>query len=100
MSTPTRAFVKSLFEKAVNKKLLGLTLDIVSFGEAGEGGLSVGPHPGFEPTSFVMSFESDGGSGWQCAFAEIDIEDVREFIEALQGWVEFIEENRLGDKDK
>ena len=84
MGTPTSAFVKSLFEKAVNKKLVGLTLDIVSFGETGEEGVSVGPHPGFEPTSFVMSFKSGGGTGWQCAFAEIDIEDVREFIEALQ----------------
>ena len=100
MRTPTSDFVKSLFEKAVNKKSTGLTLDLTSFGECGDESLSVGPHPGFEPTSFVMSFESGEGTGWQCAFAEDDVDNVQELIEALQGWVEFIEENRLGDKDK
>ncbi len=92
MSTPTRAFVKRLFERSAEKKPQSLGLDFMAIGEAGDESLSVGPHPGFEPTSFVMSFKSDAGGGWQCAFAEHDVEDVRYFIEALQGWVEFVDE--------
>jgi hypothetical protein len=88
----TKAFVRRLFEKAAEKKSQTLKLDFVCIGESGEESLSVGPHPGFWATSFVMSFGSDAGGGWQCAFSEHDVEDVRDFIEALQGWVEFVDE--------
>jgi len=88
----TKAFVRRLFERSAEKKSQSLGLDLLAIGEAGDESLSIGPHPGFEPTSFVMSFKSDAGGGWQCAFAEHDVEDVRDFIEALQGWVEFVDE--------
>lgn len=92
MSTPTRAFVKRLFERSAEKKSQSLGLDFMAIGDDGNESLSIGPHPGFWATSFVMSFKSDAGGGWQGAFSEHDVDDVRDFIEALQGWVEFVDE--------
>ena len=87
----TSAFMKQLFDEAVRDGAGTLTLDFGSFGETGRDFLSVGPHPGFEPLSFVMSFRTDHGPEYQTAFASNDVGEVRQLIRAMQGWVAFIE---------
>lgn len=90
----TGAFVKQLFEDAVKHGAGTLTLDLNGLGEIGDDGISIGPHPGFNPTSFVMSLRSEnGGRGDQWAFAADDVNEVRQFIKALQGWVSFIDDS-------
>ncbi len=91
----TGHFMKQLFEEAEREGAGTITLDFGGFGEAGTDHLEVGPHPGFRPTSFVMSLRSECGSGGaQFAFAEEDVAEVRQFIRALQGWVAFIEDRQ------
>jgi len=91
----TGAFIKQLFEDAKKHGAGTLTLDLNGLGEVGDDGIAIGPHPGFAPTSFVMSFRSEANQrGDQWAFSADDIHEVRHFIQALQGWVSFIEEQQ------
>lgn len=97
----TGSFIKQLFEDAVRDGAGTLTLDFNCFGESGQDHVSVGPHPGFETSSFVMSFRSDEGEGYQVAFSYEDVHEVRQFVRAMQGWVAFIEARAaLGEEKK
>ena len=91
----TGAFMKQLFEDAKKHGAGTLTIDLNGLGEIGDDGIAIGPHPGFAPTSFVMSFRSETGErGDQWAFSAEDIQEVRHFVQALQGWIAFIEEQQ------
>ena len=97
----TGALIKQLFEEAERDGAGALTLDFGSFGETGRDYLSIGPHPGFTPTSLVLSFRTDEGPEYQTAFALNDVKEVRQLIRAMQGWVAFIEERAtLAQRDK
>lgn len=87
----TGAFMQQLFEEAAKDGAGTLTLDFGSFGETGRDYLSIGPHPGFMPTSLVLSFRTDHKAEYQTAFASNDVGEVRQLIRAMQGWVAFIE---------
>ena len=87
----TGAFMMQLFEEAGRKVASPLRLEISSFGEEGDQQLSIGPHPGFHPRSIVLDFGTDGGDGYQCHFAEEDVDTVRQLCRALQGWLVFID---------
>lgn len=94
----TRAFVKQLFEDAYEDGAGSLALELSCFGESGSETLSVGPHPGFHRLSFVMSFGSKDGGGYQCAFSADDSDEVKQFIAALQGWLDFVDEPLTEEK--
>lgn len=82
--TPTRALMRQLFETQDTT----LTLDIGCFGDGADDSVSVGPNPGFSKHTFVMSFAS--GSN-QHGFTPDDAAHVRQLIQALLGWLDFVE---------
>ena len=59
----------------------------------------VGPHPGFERSSFVMSLSTDGESQHQFAFSSDDVRQAKQFMESLAGWIAFTEACSPGDLD-
>jgi hypothetical protein len=87
----TGAFMMQLFQEAARKVANPIMLEITSFGEGGDQQLSFGPHPGFHPRSIVLNFGTDNGGGYQCHFAEEDVDTVRQLCRALQGWIAFID---------
>lgn len=81
----TRLLMRRLFED--HEKFL--TLDVGPFGEGeGSDNVQIGPNLGFNSDTFVMSF--DAGSN-QHAFAPEDAGAVRQIIEAMQGWLDWVD---------
>ena len=83
--TPARLLMRRLFEQ--QDKFL--TLDIGPFGDGSDSdNVQVGPNMGFSDGSFVMSF--DAGSNQHC-FNPEDAQAIRNLIEAMQGWLDWVE---------
>lgn len=81
----TRLLMRRLFEE--QDKFL--TLDIGPFGDGSDSdNVQVGPNMGFTTGSFVLSF--DAGSNQHC-FTPEDAQAVRNLIEAMQGWLDWVE---------
>lgn len=85
--------MKHLFEEA-HAQGSGVNLPILRImpiGESGREGLDIGPHPGFETSSFVINVTTDGGPRYQFAFSSDDIAQVKMLMQSLSGWIAFIE---------
>ena len=91
--------MKHLFEEARASGANVPTLIILPFGEDGRDAMYVGPHPGFERSSFVMSLSVDGESQHQFAFSSDDIPQAKQLMRCLSGWIAFIEACSPGDLD-
>lgn len=90
--TPTRALVRQLFEQQDTT----LTLEIGPFGDGSPDTVNVGPNGGFSSDAFVMSFE--GGSN-QHAFTPGDAGHVRQLIQAMKGWLDWVETGQVKTVD-
>lgn len=88
---PYGAFMKHLFEETRASGANVPTLIILPFGEDGRDAMYVGPHPGFERSSFVMSLSTDGEYKHQFAFSSDDVRQAKQFMESLAGWIAFTE---------
>jgi hypothetical protein len=83
--TATRLLMRKLFEE--QEKFL--TLDVGPFGEGSDSdNVQIGPNMGFNDTTLVLSFNA--GSN-QHAFEPDDAPAVRQIIEAMQGWLDWVE---------
>lgn len=82
--TPTRALMRQLFEQQDTT----LTLDIGYFGDGVDDNVNVGPNGGFSPDALVLSFESGGN---QHAFVPGDAQHVRQLIQAMLGWLDWVD---------
>lgn len=85
--------MKHLFEEAHAQGSAGNLPNLIMpvIGETGRDGLIVGPHPGFETSSFVINVTTDGGPRYQFAFSSHDIAQVKMLMQSLSGWIAFIE---------
>lgn len=83
--TPTRLLVRQLFEDQDGSMALG----IGPFGDgSADDNVTVGPHPGFSSDCFVMSFAA--GSN-QHGFSPSDAQAARYLIQAVLGWLDYVE---------
>lgn len=89
----TRLLMRRLFED--QEKFL--TLDVGPFGDGSESdNVQLGPNMGFGNACFVMSF--DAGSN-QHAFEPDDADAVRQIIEAMQGWLDWVDSGCVRTKE-
>ena len=88
---PCGVFMKYLFEETRASGANVPTVIILPFGEDGRDSMFVGPHPGFERSSFVVSLSIDGESEHQFAFSSNDVRPAKQFMESLAGWIAFTE---------
>jgi len=89
----TRLLMRRLFED--QEKFL--TLDVGPFGEGEDSdNVQIGPNLGFNSGTFVMSF--DAGSN-QHAFEPGDADAVRQIIEAMQGWLDWVDSGCVRTKE-
>lgn len=81
--TPTRLLMRQLFEDQDTT----LTLDIGYFGDGVDDSVNVGPNPGFSSDCLVLAFRE----GSQHGFSRADAPHVRQLIQAMLGWLDYIE---------
>ena len=90
----TRLLMRQLFEQ--RDKFL--TLDIGPFGDGSDSdNVQVGPNMGFSDGSLVMSF--DAGSNQHCFNTE-DAQAVRNLIEAMLGWLDWVDSGCVRTTEK
>lgn len=83
--TPTRLLMRQLFEDMGTT----LTLDIGPFGDGGsDDSVNIGPHAGFTSDCLVLSFAAGTN---QHGFSPADAPAVRQLIQAVLGWLDYIE---------
>lgn len=86
MRSATQMLVRAFYEQSISN----MTLEVTGWGEEGADceSVKIGPHPGFSNDCLVLTFSSQCN---QHGFVPRDAPEVRLIIEALQGWLDWVD---------